>query len=287
MLVGIIIAILILGIVGFIGYGNVSWSRKSNEFTTRLHEDAAGPAVYNEEEIADLPAPVQRYFRNALTDGQPIIRGLFAHQSGTFNMGQDEDQWKPFTAEQTVRTGHPGFLWDARIRMLPILPVHVHDAYIDGAGYLHGALFGAVTVMEMSNTRELAHGEFLRFLGETAWYPTALLPSQGADWEAVDNSSARVTLTDPGAEGGALSATMLFRFNEENLIESVYAEERGAEVNGEMVPTPWEGRWWSYEERDGMLVPTEGEVAWLFPDRRKPYWRGRMDELNYEFAERQ
>jgi hypothetical protein len=168
--------------------------------------------------------------------------------------------------------------------MLPILPAHVHDAYANGVGYLHGALFGAVTVMNMDQTRELAHGEFLRFLGETAWYPTALLPSQGADWEAVDDSSARVTLTDPTAKGGPLSVTMLFRFDDDGLIESVYAEERAAEVNGELVPTPWEGRWWAYEERDGMMIPTQGEVAWLFPEGRKPYWRGTVDEIRYDFA---
>jgi hypothetical protein len=28
----------------------------------------------------------------------------------------------------------------------------------------------------------------------------------------------------------------------------------------------------------------EGEVAWLTPEGRKPYWRGRVVQINYEFA---
>jgi len=295
MLFGMIAAVVVVGIIGFVVYGTVRWSRTTEELMHRLQvsEDSPGtgssgnaatPVVSLEKELAELPAPVQRYLRRVLTDGQPVIQGVHMRHSGTFNMGQADEQWKPFTAEQTVNPLHPGFLWDARIRMLPILPAYVHDAYIDGGGLLHGALFGAVTVMEVRETPEIAHGEFLRFLAEAPWYPTALLPSQGAHWEAVDDSAAHVTLTDASASGATVSARMLFRFNDDNVIESVYAEERGAEIDGKMVPTPWEGRWWSYEQRDGMLVPTEGEVAWLFPEHYKPYWRGRVEEIRYDFA---
>jgi hypothetical protein len=40
-----------------------------------------------------------------------------------------------------------------------------------------------------------------------------------------------------------------------------------------MIPTPWEGRWTNYEMRHGILIPLEGEVAWILPDGRRPYWR--------------
>jgi hypothetical protein len=85
-------------------------------------------------------------------------------------------------------------------------------------------------------------------------------------------------------EEGDLSLTMLFTFNEEGLIEAVSAEERGRAVGGEVVPTPWRGRFWNYEERGGMVVPLEGEVAWLLPEDEKPYWRGHITEIRYQFA---
>ena len=31
------------------------------------------------------------------------------------------------------------------------------------------------------------------------------------------------------------------------------------------------GHFWNYEERDGMRVPLDGEVAWLLPEGAKPY----------------
>lgn len=293
----ILFAIPVGGVVLFFVYGAVRWSRRTQELNNRLRQGSGNAktgesprppgttARYREREIRDLPSPVQRYFRAVLSEDGPIITGIHMRQRGTFNMGRETEQWKPFSANQTVRPGHPGFLWDARIHMLPGLNACVHDAYLEGAGLLHGTLAGAVTVMFQENSREIAQGEFLRYLAETAWYPTALLPSQGAEWTPVDTDSARVTITDPAAVGGPLSVTMLFRFDREGRIESVYADERGAEIDGELVPTPWEGRWWNYQERSGLLVPTEGEVAWLFPSGRKPYWRGRVEAIRFEFAE--
>ncbi len=62
------------------------------------------------------------------------------------------------------------------------------------------------------------------------------------------------------------------------------AEARDRVVKGAAVPTPWEGRLWHYDTRDGMLVPLESEVAWLLPEGRKPYWRARITRLTYEFT---
>jgi len=35
---------------------------------------------------------------------------------------------------------------------------------------------------------------------------------------------------------------------------------------------------------DGMTVPLAGEVAWMRPEGRKPYWRGNITMLTYEFS---
>ncbi len=84
-------------------------------------------------------------------------------------------------------------------------------------------------------------------------------------------ASAKATLRDGGA-----TVTLLFRFNDAGWINSIHADARGRTVNGAVVPTPWEGRMWHYEVRDGLHIPLEAEVAWLLPEGRKPYWRGRM-----------
>jgi hypothetical protein len=189
------------------------------------------------------------------------------------------DQWKPFSSTQRVITQRPGFDWEARIAMLPGVPVRVHDAYVVGEGILHASLFGLVSVADVRGTPDEAHGELLRWFAETAWYPTALLPSQGVRWEAVDDTSATATIQD-----GDTTATLLFRFNADDTIESMRAESRGAMIGGVNVPTPWEGHWSNYALHDGMRVPLDGEVAWMFPAGTKTYWRGHITSIAYEFA---
>lgn len=78
--------------------------------------------------------------------------------------------------------------------------------------------------------------------------------------------------------------TLLFRFNDAGLIGSFRAEARGAMVGKEMSMLPWEGSWSNYQTRDGMTVPFTGEVAWVRPQGRKPYFLGTVTSLTYEFS---
>ena len=269
-------------IAAAIAYGMHRWNRETEELRVRLESTRVhpGPGRFHVSELEGLPAPVQRYFRAALTDGQRMIAAVSIQHAGTFNMSETGEDWKPFTSNQRVITRRPGFDWEARIAMAPGLDALVHDSYIGGEGILHASLFGLFSIVNMRGTPEVAQGELMRFLAESAWYPTALLPGQGARWEAVDDSSARVTIED-----GGLSLTMLFRFGTDGLITSALAEDRMRTVGTSAVPTEWEGRWSNYERRDGMMVPIVGEVAWILPEGRKPYWRGSITSIRHEFAE--
>lgn len=279
------IVLTVLGLAGVVAlallYGSGQWQSATRKMHAKLEADRRSieTKTYSPNEWLDLPAPVQRYFRTVLKDKQPIVLAVSAEHSGAFNMSETGEQWRPFVSTQRVITQRPGFDWEGRIAMMPGLSVRVHDAYIAGEGILHASLFGLVSLENLRGTLEVAQGELMRFLAEAAWYPTALLPSQGVQWEAVDDKSAKATLKD-----GETTVTMLFRFNEDGLIESVRAEARGRTVAGKVIPTPWEGRWSDYEIRDGMLIPLEGEVAWILPEGPKPYWRGRIKNITYEWA---
>ena len=236
---------------------------------------------YDAHEIDGLPTPVQRYFRAALTDGQPLIAAATFELAGTFNRSATGEKWKPFTSMQRAVTQRPGFLWNGRVSMLPGLTAHVHDSYIAGVGTLHAAMLGLFTVAQVQGGGEVARGELMRYFAEMAWYPTALLPSQGVRWEAVDDRSANATLTD-----GPIALTLLFRFDESGLATSVHADARGASVgkDGVMVMLPWECSVGNFQRRGGMMVPTRGEAAWMRPEGRNPYFVGKLTSLAYEFA---
>jgi len=280
----IVLALVALAVIygGLVTFGAWRWSVATGALITRLDAgDTSGHTQrYDAREIADLPAPVRRYFELALTDGQPIIRAADAAMTGTFNMSLDAPQWKPFTSQQRVVTHRPGFVWNARIMLFAGFPVRVHDAYVAGTGILTPSILGLFSMGNISGTGEPARGELMRWFAECAWYPTALLPSQGIEWQAVDATSAQATMTD-----GPIRLTMLFRFGDDGLISSIHADARGALVAGQTVMMPWEGRFSDYRRQDGMLIPFYGEVAWITPQGEKPYFRGTVTHLTYRFAD--
>ena len=166
---GVALLALLVVAAGAAAYGSWHWEKGTKAILTRLEAARVPsatpplPARYDARELEGLPAPVQRYFRAALKDGQPIIAAASIEQAGTFNMSETAEAWKPFTAKQRVITQRPGFDWDARIIMFPGVAAHIHDAYIAGQGMLRGAVLGLIPVVNMPDSPDLQQGEFMRF----------------------------------------------------------------------------------------------------------------------------
>jgi len=277
----VIAAVLLLALIVAVVVGKKQWETGTSQLRASLDtaKVPVQPATVDFSELASLPQPVQRYFRTALTEGQPMVTGVSMQHRGKFNLGETKDKWCRFTSDQKVVAKRPGFDWDGSISLFPGMKVRVHDAYIAGNGLLQASMFGMFTLANMKGAKDLNEGELMRFLAEGAWYPTALLPSQGVEWQPVDDTSAQATLSD-----GTTTVSLLFKFNENGLVESIRADSRARMVSGQHVPTPWYGRFWNYESRNGMTVPMEGEVSWELPAGKKPYWQGQVTGLDYSFA---
>jgi hypothetical protein len=279
-LIGVLAVVALCALLA-VTFGAALWRARTGRLLAALEASRVPPRPepYAPEELAALPAPVQRYLQAVLPPDQPPIASVHIAHEGQLNTGKTVPKWAPFTSSQTVTTSRPGFLWDGAVRMAPGLTASVHDAYIAGEGLLQASLLGLVTMAEARGTPEIAQGELLRYLAETAWYPTALLPGQGVHWEAIDDTSARATLCD-----GDTSVSLTFDFGPSGLIDTVRTEGRYRDVNGTQVLTPWQGRFWAYEARGGISVPMEAEVSWMSPDSPWPYWRARITGINYDFA---
>ncbi len=277
------VMLLVLGVAwaGLAVYGSFRWAAATRALRAGLvpSTETIRTHAVDFRELEALPAPVRRYLGRALVEGAPLIAAVRLRQEGEFNMSETGDRWRPFSADQWVTVRPAGFDWDARIRIAPGVAVRVHDAYLNGEGILHAAVLGLFAVVRLRGTGDIARGELMRFLAEAAWYPTALLPSQGVRWTEVDARAACAEL-----EAGEHRVKLTFRFNAQDLIESVEAESRGRVVGGQVQHAAWGGRFRNYQGCAGMLVPLEGEVYWRLPEGVKPYWRGRITDLDYQFA---
>jgi hypothetical protein len=233
-----------------------------------------------------LPAPVRRYLRLVLRDGQPYLRSARVRQTGEFRSKETADTaagWQPFEAAQVFTAQPPGFVWEARVRMAPLVNVFVRDGYIGGRASMLGSLLATVPVVQGADGPELRAGALQRYLAESVWFPTALLPSERLSWSPMDDSHARATLSN-----SETSVALEFEFGASGEIVAVYTPGRqraASDGSGTHVTLPWGGRYRRYQEHGGMRVPLESEVYWLVDGREQPYYRGRNVGIEYDFGE--
>ena len=254
-----------------LAHGATQWQSGTPTLRERLNaQRVRAQRRYDARETAGLPAPVQRYFDATLTDGQPLIAAATLWHDGEINVSERGERWRRFESSTRFVVRRPGFDWDGRITLAPGVHLRVHDAYVAGEGLLQARLAGLIKLAELRGGRDIGEGELLRYLAEAVWMPTALLPSQGVEWEPLDGRSSRATIDD-----GHHRVSLDVSFDACGLVESVRAHARGRQLGGRLVPTPWRGRFWDWGWRDRMRVPLQGEVAWVTDGVARPYWRGR------------
>lgn len=238
------------------------------------HERVAVPQ-WGGADVGNLPAPARRYFEFALPPFSPLILRAELSWVGGFR-ARPGGGWMPFTAQQSYTTAPRGFEWKARVGRFPLFRLSVRDRYEDGTGSV-AVRWAGIPLMSRGGTRETGAASLLRFLAESVWLPTALLPSPDCRWEAIDAGRARVTLTDCG-----LTVSMTVNVDEGGRITTVRAE-RFRDVRGAGVLTPWVGRFGEYKSVAGMMVPAHAEVEWELPEGPMPYWKGALGRADYEF----
>ena len=263
---------------GAVTIGIFRWSRATKRKVDRLgtlpvsHETPPSPS-----ELDTLPTPVKRYFTFAFAPDQMPIAAARVASAGTFLTKRGAKR-SPFIADQHFVIEPPGFVWDAKITMAPLVTARVRDSYVDGEGEMTARAVGVIPIVDQHGTPEMAEASLQRYLAEAVWFPTALLPGAGVTWTPIDKSSARATLSDHGH-----TVSVDFQFGVNGQIDGFWAM-RQRDVNGVPVLTPWRGRVWDYERADGLMVPRAAEVEWELADGPLAYWRGQITRINYEFG---
>ncbi|WP_324666162.1 DUF6920 family protein [Haloarcula sediminis] len=267
-----------LAAVAAVALGTVRLERETKRRVDELRSAGDVPAERTyQSDVADaLPTPVRRYFETVLEDGQPHVRSVRLEQEGALRLGGRTGSWKPMTATQHYTVDPPGFIWDADVTILPLLSVRVVDAYEFGRGFLRAMLVSTIPVAASEPGPEMDEGELLRYLGEAVWFPTALLPDAGVEWEPIDDRSARATIEDRGT-----TASLVFHFDDDALVERVIATERYRQEEDDFAP--WTGYFEKYRRHDGIQVPTEAFVEWNPPDGDFPYWRANVTSIEYHY----
>lgn len=279
---GLLAAVGVVGVAGVaaLAVGRRRFDRSIDRRVDDLHAAATTPSedTVDRADFENLPVPVARYFDHVLEPGLPYARAVEIAHRGEFRLGDADAPWRPFTSTQHYTVAPPGFVWDATIDLFPLVPVRVVDAYVNGTGALQARALGAVPVADAEPSPELDAGELMRYLAEAVWFPTALLPAAGVEWEPRDDRSAVATLEHDGTR-----VSVTFHFDDSDEIERVTGE-RYRDADGSYELARWVGRFESYRRRNGRYVPLDAEVGWDLPEGYLGYWRGHVADVDHRPA---
>ena len=264
-----------------VGIAGRRWRDDTQRLVDRLMHGAVGAdaAVVSFAELGGLPKPVQRFFRRVLVEGLPCIETAQIMQTGCLNLSADRADWHGFDATQNYRVRSPGYVWDARIHLVPFIDVNVRDAYVAQRGTMRGSFLALVDVVNEIDSHELNEAALQRYLAEAVMFPTALLPSQGVSWAPIDETHAWATIVD-----GDATARLQFAFADTGEVAAVSTASRYRAKDHRYVSAPWGGRFRRYETAYAMRVPREAEVYWVIDGRTQRYVMLSVRSFRYGFA---
>jgi len=273
--VAILVTLIVLAACVGAGVAVYDWEKRSTDIIEDLDREATSQAPITDAELDSLPPLVARYLKTVLPENSVPIRMARLQWTGEFLLQKNPNGWRPFRAREVFTSHPPGYVWDARIRSKP-MPIFVRDGFVAGTGFMRGAIEGIVPLVNEHDTPEIAAGALQRYLAEAVWFPSALLPREGVTWIAVNDTTARATLT-----AHDITVSLDFRFGPDGMVSSVYTPARYRAESGGDFTMPWLGHFGPYEERDGVRIPTSGEVEWHLPGAPQPYWRGRIRSVRF------
>ena len=267
-LAGIAIVCVAFLIAGWIGARRQQSTLSAQIDRLRRAATAQAAAQSATPRLDELPAPVERYLRLALASTNNI-QEVRIRQTGTLRTDVASERWMSFEADHIVVPTAPGFVWNARVRAAPLIHVRVRDALVQGRGSGQVTLMSAFTVSASAYTPQMNSGSLHRYLAEAVWYPTALLQSATLRWTEIDATRSLATLVSHG-----VTVSLEFRFAETGEVTGIYTPGRWGTFPGGYRQVPWEGHFRDYRNRDGLFVPTEGDVGWYVDKEWHAVWKG-------------
>ena len=217
------------------------------------------------DQLLGLPEPVQNYFKHVLKEGHPYISYARLKHEGKFKTGINKD-WSTIQGEQYFTTQKPGFIWKGTIS-----GATAYDMYLSDKGRLRVFLLNSIKVVD-GRGESFDQGELLRWLGESFWFPTNLLPNPKLQWSPINYSSAKLSFKYNG-----ITVDCKVNFNKNNEVESIETKR----FMGEGKLENWLGEFSNYKLINDVLVPTKIKASWLLKAGKFNYVDFQLKTLEY------
>ncbi len=179
---------------------------------------------------------------------------------GQFGLGtKDAPNYLPMKAEQ-ILASPDGFVWKLKAGH-GLMRIAGSDAAVGQTSWSRFWLAGILPVARAGGTPDHARSAFGRHVAEAIfWTPAALLPKEGIVWEAVDRSTARVTVS----YGGQEQTVQVTVDDDGRPVKVSFLRWSNANPDKTYRLQPFGGYLSNFREFEGMTLPTRIEAGNFF-----------------------
>jgi hypothetical protein len=274
----IIIGILISLIGILMIFFNIPCSKTKTDFdkaaTDLIAEAEHQNEVFQEEDIADLPVPIKRYFRYCGYIGTPKMSYIkICYEDVDFLFSNDKPMLKiDYTQYNFVKELNRIAYIDSSMYGIPFEGL---DTYDNGLGSMKGVIAKQFTLFHQTG-KAIDQSGLVTFLAECLLIPNAALQDY-VDWEAIDDCHAKATISRYG-----ISVSGVFTFNEKGEMLSFTTDDRGvALIDDASKKVRWSIVCDNYKEINGTKKPTFFQAIWHYDDGDLVYFDGKGTITDY------
>jgi hypothetical protein len=228
-----------------------------------------------ENDIKDLPGPVQKYMRYVGVIGRGKLQNVRIDFRGKMKMGPQKDWVEVKTTQYNFLTSDLTRLFFIKTKIAAV-PIYGLDSYMNGKGNMLIKAAGVFTVANAMG-REMDKAAMVTLFDDICLYSPAALVDPRIHWKTVDELTVNGTLR---YKGNKVSATL--HFNERGELINFVTDDRYYSPTGKTFQkVRWSTPVKDYQEFNGIKAPAYGEGIWHLKTGDYVYAKFRLKRIRY------
>ena len=272
----IVLLILLTAIVIFF---KIPYSKTRTEFNKAVENKVAytnkSSEVFAEDDIKNLPEPVQKYFKHCNYIGKIKMNYMKAEfKDVNFKMSPEKTINIDYTQYNFSNKPNRFAFIDSNLYGIPF---EGFDSYNDGVGSMKGNIAKLITLFDQRG-QEMDKACLVTYLAESLMLPSAAL-QDFISWEEIDDTHAKATINYYG-----ISASGIFTFDEDGLWLSFKTSDRVAtSMDGSKREAEWSAIIEDYQVVSGILQPRVVKSIWHYSEGDFVYFNENNAHVTFEF----
>lgn len=274
----IVLAVIGIIICGIIIFFNIPYSKTKTEFNKIISEEksklSASNEVLLEDDIKDLPEPLQKHFRYVgfLNKPKPVYMNISFKD---VDFIQNNKKLKmDYTQYNFVDKPLRYALIESSLYSIPFQGI---DSLSLSGGSMKGILAKTFKMFNITDEYMYKAG-LVTWLSECAFLPTAAL-QDFVKWEPIDETHVKGTIDYNG-----ISASGIFTFNDDGAMVLFVTYDRGeTQPDGTVNDIKWSAICTDYKELNGFTLPTVFKAVNTSSDKEVLYFDAHNFDIQYDY----